>query len=221
VPLLLIVHIVTFHYHFSSYTGRVRKLSLYLIAALCFVAFVLFLRVSAANISWIASGSMLPGFAVHDRLLVNQLAWGLNLPFLNHQVHQWRTPERGDVVLFHNPYDAQRIWMKRVVGLPGDVIAFHDQQLWINDQACVVDAKRYEFLPRRDGQPAQGHRIWFSWWEHDWGPTTVAPGQLFLMGDNRGASDDSRDWGTLAQTQLTGQPWFKLWPLKSFAVRIP
>lgn len=185
----------------------------YVFVMLFFIVTVVCVRISIVNVSWVESGSMLPNYAVQDRLLVNQLAWGLNILFAHTLKIQWNSPDRGDIVLFHHPYDGQKIWMKRVIAVAGDRVAFHDHQLWINGKACVIDQQRMEYLPRKDHQPAMGHRIWFSWLEADWSAITVPAGHLFVMGDNRGASNDSRHWGTLEIKQLTGQPWLKLWSM--------
>ncbi|MDQ6955126.1 MAG: signal peptidase I [Mariprofundaceae bacterium] len=181
------------------------------------IAIILFLRISIINVASIASGSMLPNYDVHDRIISNQLRWGLNLPLIQQQVIQWHAPQRGDVVLFHNPHDHGKIWMKRVIGLPGDHIEFRKRQLYVNHQRCTLPKHHKEHLPQKNNTFSTPYKLWTSYLERDWGPITVPEGALFLLGDNRGNSLDSRVWGTIPITYLTGQPFARIWPISDIA----
>lgn len=172
------------------------------------------IRTSIINIDSIASGSMLPLFDVDNQVLSNQLAYGLNLPFQQQLLLQWSTPKRGDIVLFRNPIDQHNIWMKRVIGLPQDKINFKDHHLYINGTLCNVEDRYHEQIPQKNGNFTKPFRIWASYLEKDWGPITVPEGQLFLMGDNRGSSLDSRTWGTIPQEYLMGKVVAQTWPIK-------
>ncbi|MDQ6966514.1 MAG: signal peptidase I, partial [Mariprofundaceae bacterium] len=142
-----------------------------------------------------------------------QLAWGLNLPFRDIQPVRWGMPERGEVVLFHNPHDAGNVWMKRIVGLPGDRLEFREHRLYVNGIACTLQQRRFEQLPRSNGTVTAPYRIWHSYLEADWGPLVVGEASMFVMGDNRGASMDSRSWGPVPLAYLLGKPLLHLWPL--------
>jgi len=175
---------------------------------LCFAA----LRISVLNVARVTSGSMLPTAETGDFILIHQLAWGLNLPFRDTQSVQWGMPERGAIVLFHNPHDAGNVWMKRVVGLPGDRLEFREHRLYVNGIACTQQ-RRFEQLPRSANAMTAPYRIWHSSVEADWGPVLVGEASMFVMGDNRGASMDSRRWGPVPLAYLLGKPVLHLWPL--------
>jgi len=184
---------------------------------LVFLVSMALIRISIVNVAWITSGSMLPNHQVNSRILVNQLAWGLNLPFVQQQIMQWQQPQRGDVVLFHNPHDAGNMWMKRVIGLPGDSIEFRDHRLYVNGQRCTLEQRNQEHLPRKHSGFSPEYQIWSSYLERDWGPIIVPEGKLFLMGDHRGASIDSRRWGAVSRRYLTGKAFLRIWPLSDIA----
>jgi len=201
---------------FSYLKNMIFKTKINLII-LCLIAFILaafIIRTSMVSSAWVTSGSMLPTYDTHERILSNQLAWGLNIPFLSHLQLQWATPLRGEVILFHNPHDNNHIWMKRVIGVAGDRISFIDHGLYINGILCNSETNSYEQLPRENGSLSPKYKVWFSYLERDWGPIIVPPQSLFVMGDNRGSSLDSRSWGTIPISALSGQPFMRIWPLK-------
>ncbi len=179
----------------------------------CLIAITSLIRVTVINIDWVSSGSMLPNHPVDSRLISNHLTWGLNLPFMNRLLVQWRRPERGDVVLFHNPFDDNNIWMKRVVGIAGDTIHFRERQLYVNGIACTSKTENREKLPTASGSFTREYKLWRSYLENDWGPVTIPEGKLFLLGDHRGASIDSRTWGPVPEESLIGKPIARIWPL--------
>jgi len=186
-----------------------------LILTIAFLS-VYIIRTSIINIDWVASGSMLPRFDVNSRIVSNQLAYGLNFPASNELWLQWLTPKRGEIILFRNPNDQYHVWMKRVIGLPNDIIEFKDHHLYINHVLCSPKDRYHEKLLRRDKSFSEDFRIWSSYLEKDWGPITVGEGELFLMGDNRGSSLDSRTWGTIPQKYLIGKVLAQVWPLPNF-----
>jgi len=155
--------------------------------------------------SQVISGSMQPNFPIGTHTLVLEWVWGLNIPFQNKQFMQWRQPKHGDVVIFHNPHDQGKLWMKRVIAEGGDWLEFHHHHLYLNGVLC--DTHHHEKLPLRAGGFSPSYAIWSSYLEQDWGPIQIPQGQLFLMGDNRGDSVDSRQWGSLERQNLVGMPW--------------
>ena len=180
----------------------------------------------------IPSGSMMPTLLAGDYILVNKFTYGLRLPILNNRIISINDPKRGDVFVFHFPEDVTTDYIKRVVGLPGDVISYHDKQLSINGQAIAYDnAKEYVSFEQPqglDGKPdksalpdtikSQNIREDLMGVKHqvltrddrearegDW---TVPAGHYFAMGDNRDNSNDSRYWGFVPERNLVGKAFF-------------
>lgn len=101
---------------------------------------------------------------------------------------------RGDVIVFHYPNNPSQDYIKRVIGLPGDTIEFRDGVLMVNG---LNVAEPYDQVPIARDIQAQ----------------TVAPGFLYVLGDNRPASSDTRTWGQLSQEFVIGKAWFAIWPV--------
>ncbi len=103
--------------------------------------------------------------------------------------------KRGDVIVFHYPNNPAQDYIKRVIGLPGDTVEFRDGNLFVN--GLTVD-EPYDQVPIARNIPAQ----------------TVAPGFLYVLGDNRPASSDTRTWGQLSQEFVIGKAWLAIWPVE-------
>jgi signal peptidase I len=112
--------------------------------------------------------------------------------------YRFHEPQRGDIVIINGPESEVRL-IKRVIGLPGDEIAMQDGQVFLNGQLLE---ESYTFGETYPGQLAM--------------PLTVPEGELFVMGDNRENSKDSRDLGTIALSSIEGKAVFRIWPLPSF-----
>lgn len=167
----------------------------------------------------IPSGSMLPTLKVGDFILVNKMEYGLRLPVLNTTVIPTTEPERGDVVVFKYPENPSLNYIKRMIGLPGDVISYHNKRLMVNGE--VVEEELLAELPvslNPSGEPAAvfeeqllgvTHQIYKSYrrnpLEGDW---IVPEGHYFVMGDNRDNSADSRVWGFVPEENLKGQAFY-------------
>lgn len=190
---------------------------------------VLILRSFIAEPFRIPSSSMMPTLLIGDFILVNKFAYGIRLPVLNTKLIELGEPKRGDVVVFKYPgYNAQddkrgQDYIKRVIGLPGDVVEYREKTIYINGEAVAQIApesyvgvgqgsemtgaeKRIEMLPGREHdilvipqmpQYANGERTF-----------TVGPKQYFVMGDNRDRSEDSRFWGMVPEENLVGRAFF-------------
>lgn len=155
----------------------------------------------------IPSGSMIPTLLIGDFIVVNKFSYGLRLPVLNKKVVPIGEPERGDVVVFRYPVDPGTNFIKRVVGLPGDTVAYRDKRLFINgepvgeqggapyvssDVKCSTprgDAMRY----REDLDGARHDILLHSRAPGRNGQWEVPEGHYFMMGDNRDRSNDSRE----------------------------
>jgi len=155
----------------------------------------------------IPSESMMPNLLIGDFILVNKYAYGLRLPVLDTKIVAVGEPKRGDVIVFHPPTEPDQVWIKRVIGLPGDVIDYHNYQLTINGQPVPVDDIG-PYHGEGSGSDMTGAEIWreqlpgrthtilqtgFHRGDHD-GTWTVPAGHYFMMGDDRENSEDGRFW---------------------------
>ncbi len=167
----------------------------------------------------IPSGSMLPTLKIGDFILVNKFDYGLRLPVLNTTIIPTTVPKRGDVVVFKYPRDPSLNYIKRLVGLPGDKVSYHDKKLTVNGQKISK-----EFLAKLpvslnpDQEPVElfkenlsgvQHNIYnsfrFTPHEGDW---VVPEGHYFVMGDNRDNSADSRFWGFVPDENMKGRAFY-------------
>ncbi|WP_111497480.1 signal peptidase I [Marinobacter bohaiensis] len=179
------------------------------------LAIVLVLRSFLVEPFQIPSGSMLPTLKVGDFILVNKFSYGLRLPVIGTKVVDIGEPERGDVMVFKYPKDGETNYIKRVIGLPGDTISYHDHTLSINGE--VVASDFVATLPpvelREEDLGTVKHQILRSMGrtapggEGEW---TIPQGQYFVMGDNRDNSNDSRYWGTVPEHLVVGKA-FAIW----------
>src|SRR5512138_2282771 len=159
----------------------------------------------------IPSGSMEDTLAIGDHILVNKFLYGTMIPFTDKRVLTIREPKRGDVVVFEYPEDPSKDFIKRVVGLPGDVVEGRDKKIFVNDKPYENPHevhKEKEVIPK-----AQNPRDSF-------GPVTVPAGSYFVMGDNRDRSYDSRFWGFVKNDKLKGLAFIKYWSWDSEKFRV-
>ena len=137
--------------------------------------------------------SMLPNFHDGERLIANEIIYDL------------QTPKRGDVVIFH--FDEQRDYIKRVIAIPGDTVEMKNDQLYINGEATKE--------PYLASVKEQVHQMGLILTD-DFGPFTVEDGHLFVLGDNRRNSKDSRMIGQIPYEQVVGRADVVFWPFSSF-----
>jgi signal peptidase I len=197
------------------------------------VAIALLLRAFVVEAFQIPSGSMIPTLEVGDHIFVSKFAYGLSIPFTDKKVMQFAQPERGDVIVFKYPLDHSTDYIKRVVGLPGDVIEMRQEELFINghpvprervprpyhyvdlqrgtadEHDCelwseTLGAKRHETIQ----EPMHGGG-------RDFARTVVPPGKVFVMGDNRDNSSDSRVWGFVDLELIKGKALVIWWSRSS------
>ncbi|MCB5191679.1 signal peptidase I [Methylobacillus arboreus] len=176
----------------------------------------------------IPSGSMMPTLLAGDFILVNKFTYGLRVPILNKTFVEINKPERGDVFVFHYPPDPSIDYIKRVIGVPGDRIAYRNKRLYVNGQAVQTDyvddykyvgsglnmivTKRYQ---EQLGETKHDILIEENGMAFD-GEVEVPEGHYFAMGDNRDNSKDSRVWGFVPEDNLVGKAFFIWWNFDDF-----
>ena len=196
---------------------------------------VFFLRSFIVEPFKIPSGSMIPTLLVGDLILVNKFHYGLRLPVLNTKITEGEKPQRGDVMVFRYPPKPSLDYIKRVVGVPGDTVAYLNKRLTINGQAVPTDsvpeffdedAMRY-FKQFEEKFDTQSHRVLNDEQRPAFVPGAdkfpgsegcnytiegvtckVPEGHFFMMGDNRDNSMDSRYWGFVPEKNIVGKAFF-------------
>lgn len=154
------------------------------------VAFILSwgLRSTVVEAVTIPSGSMLPTIQLQDRLVVDELSYKLS------------EINRGDVIVFHplaSVDSSGDLWIKRVIGLPGDKVEIKDGSVFVNDQALTE--------PYEMAKP-----------DYTYGPLVIPKDSYFVLGDNRNDSLDSHYWGVLPEKNVVGRALFRYWPISHF-----
>jgi len=166
------------------------------------VFLALVIRGTAIGNHEIPSGSMLETLQIGDRILVNKLSYSLRLPFTRLALARLGLVERGDVVVFEPPFDSPDPFIKRVIGLPGDVIWIVDKRVFVNGQPLeepYISQTDPRLISARDGP------------RDNLGPLTIPPGKLFLIGDHRDNSFDSRFWGPADEEAVLGRAVLVYW----------
>jgi signal peptidase I len=166
------------------------------------ILIALFIRTFVVQAFKIPSGSMKPTLLVGDHLLVNKFVYGVKIPFLRKTLIPVDNPERGDIVVFIYPVDRSKDFIKRVVGVAGDKIEIKNKRIYINGS------------PSNDGHGVHTDSLIFpgSLQPRDnFGPVTVPPGHIFVMGDNRDESYDSRFWGFVDLRDVLGKAFIIYW----------
>lgn len=170
----------------------------------------------------IPSGSMMPTLLIGDFILVNKYRYGLRLPVVNTRIMDIDTPRRGDIVVFRYPLDTSVPFIKRVVGLPGDRIAYRSKALYVNGRPVEQEAAGQYFgvgagasqtgdAVRVEHLAGARHRILINPDAPSVAVEEIVPeGHYFVMGDNRDNSRDSRYWGFVPDRNLIGKA-FMIW----------
>lgn len=168
----------------------------------------------------IPSASMMPTLLIGDFILVNKYEYGIRLPVLNKKVIENKTPKRGDIAVFRYPEDPRIPFIKRVVALPGDKVAYFNKTLYVNG---VADSQNYDEIYEDDGPGNQMdgwqlletrtgdkiHRILHSQNRPSKTVEQIVPeGHYFVLGDNRDNSKDSRFWGFVPDEHLMGKAFY-------------
>ncbi len=147
----------------------------------------------------IPSGSMIPTLLVGDHILVNKFIFGPQIPFTKIRLFPFQKPKRGEVVVFLEPTERKKDFIKRVIGLPGETVQVINRQVYINGEPLKEDKYAYYANSRY----VRGL--------DNFGPFTVPEGCYFMMGDNRENSSDSRVWGPVPFELMKGEAFLIYW----------
>jgi len=169
----------------------------------------------------IPSSSMVPTLEIGDYLFVLRYPYGFRIPFTDTQLLS-REAERGDVAVFVFPEDKSKDYIKRIVGIPGDKVVYHNNRLTVNGKLMDLEEKGARTYFMQDGRADVSGlfvenlngikhfvlRKEFSIRDGEW---TVPEGMYFAMGDNRNNSRDSRFWGFVPQSYMVGRAAIVWW----------
>lgn len=208
--------------------------------SLGFLILIIFaMRWSIASPYHVPTASMEPTIKVGDRLLAYKLAYGLKLPFIDRQILNWGTPQRGDIIVFKYPRDPEMDYVKRVVAVAGDEIQIIDDILHINGKAMervdhnhdrgilddIDDHRDLKILYReklddREHWTMQNITSARRFTKSNWPavgapPYKVPENSVFCVGDNRDNSTDSRVWGEVPLDYVRGKALMVIWSIYS------
>ena len=181
-------------------------------AILVAILLALFIRTFVVQAFKIPSGSMKNTLLIGDHILVNKFIYGVKLPYLQKVLVPIGKPKRGDIVVFKFPVEPEKDFIKRVVGIAGDTIEGRDKKIYVNGQPIE---ESYTIKTDSNVYPA-GLQA-----RDNFGPITVPEDSLFVMGDNRDQSFDSRFWGFVDLKVVSGKAFMIYWSWDSndFSVR--
>ena len=162
----------------------------------------LFIRTFIVQAFKIPSGSMIPTLQIGDHILVNKLAYGIRIPIVGKYLVEYKNPQRGNVVVFVFPEDPSKDFIKRVIGVGGDLVEIRGKRLYINNEP--VDDPHAHFEEHAPNLGAIHIR-------DNYGPTKVPENHIFVMGDNRDRSHDSRFWGFVKLNEVRGKAMIIYW----------
>ena len=186
-----------------------------------FIAVMVVFRSAVADWNQVPSGSMKPSILVGDRIVVDKLAYDLRIPFTLTRIARWAEPHRGDVVTFPSPRD-ETLYVKRVIGVPGDTVELRRNRLYINGveaQYTPLTAEEVDALEVENKAQYEFYREQIGTMDHivmlrrdrdestyqSFAPTQVPPGSYLMLGDNRDDSGDFRVIGLVDRDRILGR----------------
>lgn len=196
------------------------------------IVFVFITKAFVLQAYWVPTPSMEKTVLMGDRLFSCQFFYGIKIPFTNIKIIKFREPRRNEIVVFRSPFERKNL-VKRCIGVEGDIVEIKDKRVFVNGRLAnepyvqFKDPTVYEPVPFDSSQ-------YQNLWEHNglinciyvrdnFGPIKVPKGKIFVMGDNRDDSFDSRFWGPLDKKWLLGKtlmfffssdpeiPFYKFW----------
>ena len=173
------------------------------------IVLALIIRAFVVQAFKIPSGSMEPTLLVGDHILVNKFIYGIMIPFTDIKLLDFRTPKRGEVIVFIYPKDDSKDFIKRVIGVEGDRIEIRDKKLYINDTLHNDSPYKVQYIEKGVMPGHVGAR-------DNYGRVVVPKDSLFVMGDNRDKSADSRFWGFVSLNKVRGEAFLIYWSWGGF-----
>jgi signal peptidase I len=164
---------------------------------LMIIAVVLGIRIFVGEASVVPTASMEHTILVGDHLFMDKLLYGPEIPVVHWRLPMLKTVRREDIIVFRYPRNPAETFLKRVAAVGGDRLEIRNSILYVNSVA-VQEPYAVHYAPVHSSQES-------------WGPTVVPAGKLFVMGDNRDNSSDSRDWGFVPVENVIGEPLFVYW----------
>ncbi|MCM8786475.1 MAG: signal peptidase I [Candidatus Omnitrophica bacterium] len=165
-------------------------------------ALAVFLRTFFFQLYKIPTNSMVPTLLPGDKIFVSKLVYGPKIPFTRLRIQGFRKPQRGEVVVFVPPHDRKKAYIKRLIGVGGDIILIKDGNIYLNGKIFSDPriARNYYYNQGEYGK--ENHQI------------IVPEGKYFFLGDNSISSLDSRFWGFVDEVDIIGKAIFLWWPPK-------
>ncbi|MFC1857782.1 signal peptidase I [Thermodesulfobacteriota bacterium] len=166
------------------------------------IVLALFIRTFVVQAFKIPSGSMKQTLLIGDHILVNKFIYGVKMPFLQKTIIPIKDPKREDIIVFKFPEDPDKDFIKRVIGVAGDVVEIRNKRVYVNNKPLVS-----EYAIHMDSHMIPGGIQP----RDNLGPITVPDNSLFVMGDNRDHSYDSRFWGFVDLKAVKGKAFIIYW----------
>ncbi len=186
------------------------KIKEYAEAIIIAILIAIFIRTFIVQAFKIPSGSMKPTLEIGDHILVNKLSYGLKIPYLRTTLISTGQPERGDIAVFIYPVDKNKDFIKRVIAVGGDVVEIKNKKVFVNGVSAPEPyaVHNEEVIFPKAIQPRD-----------NFGPVKVPEGTIFVMGDNRDQSYDSRFWGFVRLEDVIGKAVVIYWSWDGDAFR--
>lgn len=183
-------------------TDTKSKLREYIEAIVIAVLIAFFIRTFIVQAFKIPSGSMKPTLQIGDHILVSKFIYGVKIPFIRETLIPISDPKRGDIVVFIYPVDRSKDFVKRVIGTGGDTVEIRNKKIYVNSLPYNDTYGVYtdDMIIPTAAQPRD-----------NFGPLAVPPGTIFVMGDNRDQSYDSRFWGVVDLKDVLGKAFIIYW----------
>lgn len=181
--------------------GKKRLLWEYVEAIVTALILALIIRTYIVQAFKIPSGSMIPTLLIGDHILVNKFLFGTEIPFTDKKILILRKPEKGDIIVFKYPENPKKDFIKRVVASEGDVIEERNKVVYVNGQVVLEPYIQHFDQSIRFGADPRDN----------FGPLIVPKDKVFVMGDNRDQSYDSRYWGFVDINQIRGKALIIYW----------
>jgi signal peptidase I len=173
----------------------------YVEAIITALILALLIRTFVVQAFKIPSGSMIPTLLIGDHILVNKFLYGTQIPFSDKKILILREPEKGDIIVFKYPENPTKDFIKRVIATEGDTIEEKNKIVYVNGEP-VVETYAYHYDPtmRSDSDKRD-----------TFGRILVPKDKIFVMGDNRDHSYDSRFWGFVDRKEVKGKAFIIYW----------